>query len=102
MMLRVAFLQRSHRLHGEPLLLLLDDRLLAYATAADLREAMLIYADGPPQPRSHHIRDRCIDLHIHHLNFDQPPTHVPRDLAHLAAQVRPQPSQGRDEPPSLS
>jgi 5-methylcytosine-specific restriction enzyme subunit McrC len=64
-------------------------QLLAYATAADLPEATLIYADGPPQPRSHHVRHRHIDLHIHHLNLDQPPTHVLRDLANLAAHVRP-------------
>jgi 5-methylcytosine-specific restriction enzyme subunit McrC len=64
-------------------------QLLAYATAADLPEATLIYADGPPQPRSHHVGHRYIDLHIHHLNLDQPPIHVLRDLAHLAAQVRP-------------
>jgi 5-methylcytosine-specific restriction enzyme subunit McrC len=63
-------------------------QLLAYATATDLPEATLIYADGPPQPRTHHVRHRHVDLHIHHLDLDQPPTYVLRELAHLAAQVR--------------
>jgi 5-methylcytosine-specific restriction enzyme subunit McrC len=69
-------------------------QLLAYATAAGLPEATLIYADGPPQRRSHRVRHRYIDLHIHHLNLDRPPTHVLRDLADLAAQVRHQSTQG--------
>ena len=50
-------------------------QLLAYATAADLPEATLIYADGPPQSRTHHVRHRCIDLHIHHLE-PRPATHA--------------------------
>jgi 5-methylcytosine-specific restriction enzyme subunit McrC len=59
-------------------------QLLAYATAADLPDATLIYADGPAATPSHQIRHTTTNLHVHHLDLDQPPTAVLRDLNRLA------------------
>ena len=64
-------------------------QLLAYATAADLPDATLIYADGPASAPSHQIRHTTTNLHVHHLDLDQPPAAVLRDLGHLAADIAP-------------
>lgn len=63
-------------------------QLLAYATATQLRAATLVYADGPPTPRSHNVSDRGTVLHVRHLNLDQPPDRVLRDLRGLANDIR--------------
>lgn len=57
-------------------------QLLAYATATQLRDATLVYADGPPTPRSHNVSDKV--LHVRHLELDQPPDRVLRNLRRLA------------------
>lgn len=55
-------------------------QLLAYATATQLRAATLVYADGPPTPRSHIVADTGTVLHVRHLDLNQPPDRVLRDL----------------------
>lgn len=62
-------------------------QLLAYATAAHLPDATFIYADGPATAPSHQIRHTTTTLHVHHLDLNQPPAAVLRDLGHLASKI---------------
>lgn len=60
-------------------------QLLSYATAAQLRDATLIYAEGAPSPVRHRVRGTDVTLHVHHLRLNQPPRFILQDIAHLAA-----------------
>lgn len=64
-------------------------QLLAYATAAQLPEATLIYAEGPSSARSHHVRHTEVTLQIEHLSLDQQPSDVLRELAKIARSAAP-------------
>jgi 5-methylcytosine-specific restriction enzyme subunit McrC len=63
-------------------------QLLAYATATRLRDATLVYADGPPLPKKHKIPYGGTVLHVQHLELDQSPDRVLRDLRSLASGIR--------------
>ncbi len=69
-------------------------QLLAYATAADLSDATLIYADGPATAPSHHIRHTSKVLHVHHLDLNQPPRDVLRSISQLASETSADPRYG--------
>lgn len=56
-------------------------QLVAYATAAGLDEATLIYADGPGDAPHHSVRNAGIQLHLVHLDLQQPPQAVLTQLA---------------------
>jgi 5-methylcytosine-specific restriction enzyme subunit McrC len=71
-------------------------QLLAYATAADLPDATLIYAYGPPVPRTHSIPGVDVQLHVQHLDLAKPPLEVLRDLATMAARIPAPAVSGRD------
>ncbi|MET3805077.1 5-methylcytosine-specific restriction enzyme subunit McrC [Nakamurella sp. UYEF19] len=64
-------------------------QLLAYATATQLSAATLIYADGPTTPRSHTVSDSGTVLHVRHLDLDQSPNFLLRDLRVLANDIGP-------------
>lgn len=70
-------------------------QLLAYATAADLADATLIYADGPAMAPTHQIRHTTRTLHIHHLDLEQPPTTVLRHINQIASDIGVDASQTR-------
>jgi 5-methylcytosine-specific restriction enzyme subunit McrC len=62
-------------------------QLLAYATAASLPVATLIYADGPPMPRTHTAPGADVQLHVEHLDLNVPPDALLRQIDELAALV---------------
>lgn len=64
-------------------------QLLAYATAAGLDDASLVYALGPPTPRTHQIPGAQVRLHVHHLDLSRPPTGLLQQVATLVASIRP-------------
>lgn len=59
-------------------------QLLAYATAAGLDQATLIYADGPTEAPHHIVRNSGISLNLVHLDLAQPPSSVLAQLARVA------------------
>lgn len=70
-------------------------QLLAYATAADLADATLIYADGPATAPAHQICHTTRIIHIHHLDLEQSPTAVLRNLNQIASHLDMDESQTR-------
>ena len=62
-------------------------QLLAYATAARLPEATLIYALGPSTPRTHTVPGPSVRLRIEHLDLSVPPTALLSQLARIARRV---------------
>lgn len=48
-------------------------QLLAYATATGLREATLVYAQGPPSSITHEVRHAGKRLNLRHLDLSAPP-----------------------------
>ena len=62
-------------------------QLLAYATAARLPVATLVYADGPPTPSTHHIVGTSIQLITQHMDLAQPPADLLHQVQHLATQI---------------
>lgn len=70
-------------------------QLLAYATAADLADATLMYADGPAMAPTHQICHTARTLHIHHLDLEQPPTAVLRHINQIASDIGVDASQTR-------
>lgn len=60
-------------------------QLLAYATAAKLSSATLIYAHGPDGPRSHHVRHTDVEIKVRHLDLEKSPPNVLRQLRSIAA-----------------
>lgn len=58
-------------------------QLLAYATAAGLRDATLIYADGPMEAPHHSIRHSDVQLSLVHLDLSQQPSEVLAQLARV-------------------
>jgi 5-methylcytosine-specific restriction enzyme subunit McrC len=62
-------------------------QLLAYSMATGLPDATLIYADGPPAPTRHQIHNTEKLLLVQHLNLDQQPSAVLRDIGHIAASM---------------
>lgn len=72
-------------------------QLLAYATATELPEALLIYAHGPEEPHTHQVRHADIQLRISHLDLAQPPAQLLQQLDLIAAAIRAT-ATTRDEP----
>ncbi|MET8837784.1 hypothetical protein ABZV78_28245 [Micromonospora sp. NPDC004540] len=62
-------------------------QLLAYATAAQLSAATLIYADGPPEPHIHQIPAAEVHLYVQHLNLTKPPKGLLHQIEHLSLLV---------------
>jgi len=62
-------------------------QLLAYATATRLDEAMLVYALGPPVPRTHHVPAAGVRLHVEHLNLSEPPAGLLQQVQALAGRI---------------
>ncbi len=62
-------------------------QLLSYATATDLPDATLIYADGPSGPRHHVVRHAGTRLHLRHLDLSRSPKDVLQQLAAVAAEL---------------
>lgn len=60
-------------------------QLLAYATAAKLGSATLIYAHGPRGARSHHVRHTDVEIKVRHLDLERSPSEVLRQLRSIAA-----------------
>lgn len=58
-------------------------QLLAYATAAGLDEATLIYADGPTEAAHHCVRNSGVVLNLVHLDLTQTPDAVLAQLARV-------------------
>ncbi|GAB3267590.1 McrC family protein [Arthrobacter pigmenti] len=69
-------------------------QLLSYATAANLKEATLIYAHGPGHVTQHRVRYADVILRVVRLDLRQPPAQVLRQLADVAASV----GIGQDDP----
>lgn len=63
-------------------------QMLAYATAAHLQEATLIYAEGPREVTEHEVRFAGVRLHVERLALRRPPQEVLRQIAVLAQRVR--------------
>lgn len=63
-------------------------QLLAYATAAGLSEATLIYADGPAEAPHHTVRHTAIRINLLHLDLSQPPNLVLSQLKKLRVPSR--------------
>ena len=63
-------------------------QLLAYATAARLPSAMLVYANGPPGPVTHHVPATGAHLHIRHLDLSRPPVDQLAQIQRLAAEIQ--------------
>jgi len=63
-------------------------QLLAYATATGLKDATLIYADGPTPAGHHDIRRTNISIRLHHLNLNTPPAQILAQLTPLAVRIR--------------
>lgn len=61
-------------------------QLLAYATAAKLSNATLIYAHGPSSPRSHHVRHTDVEINVRHLELEKCPMDVLRQLKNIATE----------------
>ncbi|SDD26341.1 McrC family protein [Auraticoccus monumenti] len=61
-------------------------QLLAYATATNLPDATLIYADGPTGPRHHVVQHAGTRLHLRHLDLSRRPEEVLRQLTAIAAE----------------
>ncbi|MEH0934035.1 McrC family protein [Micromonospora psammae] len=59
-------------------------QLLAYATAAQLPAATLIYADGPPEPHTHQIPTAKVHLYVQHLDLTKPPKDLLRQVENLS------------------
>lgn len=62
-------------------------QLLAYATATRLDEAMLVYALGPPTPRTHLVPAVGVRLHVEHLDLSEPPAALLQQVQELAGRV---------------
>jgi 5-methylcytosine-specific restriction enzyme subunit McrC len=62
-------------------------QLFAYATAAALPQATLIYADGPPTPRTHTVPGVDIQLHVEHLDLNVQPDAVLSQIDRLAVRI---------------
>lgn len=56
-------------------------QLLSYATAAHVKEATLIYADGPGDVTQHRVRHADVTLRIVRLDLRESPAQVLRQLA---------------------
>ena len=63
-------------------------QLLAYAIAAALPQATLIYADGPPSPASHYVAGAGVRLVVEHLDLTLTPPRLLQAIDPLAEQVR--------------
>lgn len=58
-------------------------QLLAYATAAGLDEATLVYADGPSEAPHHIVRNSGVALNLVHLDLTEAPSAVLAQLARV-------------------
>ena len=63
-------------------------QVLAYAIAADLPTASLIYAEGPADVPAHQVRHIGRRLHLHHIELHKEPRDVLAQLAQVAASHR--------------
>lgn len=62
-------------------------QLLAYATAAGLQDATLIYALGPTVGRTHSVHGTDKRLHVRYLDLSQPPSVLLGQVAALAKSI---------------
>ena len=62
-------------------------QLLAYATAAQLPVATLVYAQGPPTPSTHHVVGTPIRLAAQHMDLSRQPSDLLDQIWGLAAQI---------------
>jgi 5-methylcytosine-specific restriction enzyme subunit McrC len=62
---------------------------LAYATAAGLSEAMLIYADGPTTGTTHYLPNAGVRIHVRHLDLDVPRDDLLNQIRSLADHIMP-------------
>ncbi len=63
-------------------------QLLAYATASRLKQAMLLYADGPTSPRTMPVRGSNVVIRLHHLDLSAPPPQLLAQIQALATIIR--------------
>ena len=59
-------------------------QLLAYATAANLPSATLLYAHGPQALRQQRVRHVGVDLRVRHLDLSRSPTEVLSQLSQIS------------------
>lgn len=64
-------------------------QLLAYATAAGLDDATLVYAFGPPEPRTHSVAGTAVRLHVRHVDLSAPPAALLAQIASLTSETVP-------------
>lgn len=62
-------------------------QLLAYATAANLPEALLVYAAGETDPTTHRIRFAGVDLLVTSLDLSGEPTQILDEVSRIAEVV---------------
>jgi 5-methylcytosine-specific restriction enzyme subunit McrC len=62
-------------------------QVLAYCTAARVRRAYVVYAEGPAQPAVHRIQGTGIEIVQYPLNLSQPPAELLTQLDKLAARI---------------
>lgn len=62
-------------------------QLLAYATAADVSDATLVYASGPPTPRTHTVLGANVALHVEHLDVAAEPQVLLQQIAELVDRI---------------
>lgn len=60
---------------------------LAYATAAGVPHATLIYADGPNIEALHHIPTTGVHIHVRHLDLNAEPANLLRQIRFLADHI---------------
>jgi 5-methylcytosine-specific restriction enzyme subunit McrC len=62
-------------------------QILAYATAAGVPDAMLVYADGPTTGTTHHLSNPGVRIHVRHLDLDLAPAALLRQVQSLARHI---------------
>lgn len=60
---------------------------LAYATAAGLSDAILVYADGPSTGMTHHLPHAGVRIHVRHLDLGLEPAALLRQVRSLASHI---------------
>lgn len=60
---------------------------LAYATAAGVPDALLLYADGPSVGTTHHLVHAGVRIHVRHLDLGLPPAELLSQIRALAHHI---------------
>lgn len=60
---------------------------LAYAIAAGVPDAILVYADGPTTVTTHYLPNAGVRIHVRHLDLNLPPTDLLHQINSLAHHI---------------